>query len=114
MDDARLPTSLWVMAVVRRCNAEGRPVMVVRRGEPSGGLVLLKLNRLDGTLEVLTQQREPDSGALGWFTALGGKPAPEAEAEAYIARALKRDPDLWVIEVEDRRGENPFPGRRFS
>ena len=47
--EARLPTEVWVMAQVRRCHAEGRPAFVMRKGEPTGGLVMLKVNRLDGT-----------------------------------------------------------------
>jgi hypothetical protein len=105
--DGRLPTHLWIMGEVRRCNDTGRPAYVLRKGERMGGLVVLKLARLDGTAEVLVQQRDLD-GRLGWMHAKGQGPVPEAEADAYIDRTIARDPDLWVIEVESPDGENPF------
>jgi hypothetical protein len=33
-------------------------------------------------------------------------PAPDAEAEAYLARQIRFDPDLWIIETEDRAGRH--------
>lgn len=109
MDD-RLPTHLWVMAEVRRCLAEGTPVVVARRGERQGGGLLVKLNLLEQGCRVLTQVRDLD-GRLAWMPALEGRLVPDAEADAYIERAVRRDPDLWVVEVEDRQGRNPFEGR---
>jgi hypothetical protein len=82
----------------------------VRRGEAERGTVLLKLNLLESGCRILTQARDLD-GRLGWLAALAGKLVPEAEADAYIARAIERDPDLWVIEIEDRSGHNPFDGK---
>jgi hypothetical protein len=109
MSDARLPTDFWVMAHVRRLNSEGIPATVARRGDRGGGTVLLKLNQLEAGCRVLVQARGAD-GTLGWLEALGGGLVPEREADAYISRAVGRDPDLWVIEVEDRQGRNPFAG----
>jgi hypothetical protein len=107
--EARIPTHVWVMAQVRRCNDSGQPAYVLRRGERMGGLVLLKLALLDGTARVLVQQRDLE-GRLGWMPAKGREPVPEAEADAYLERATQRDPDLWVVEVEARDGANPFDG----
>jgi len=106
----RLPTHLWVMAEVRRCGSEGIPAVVARRGERLGGMVLLRINRLEAGSLLLNEARDAD-GNRGWMPALAGRLADEAEAQGYIERAVKRDPDLWVIEVEDRSGRNPFEGR---
>jgi hypothetical protein len=83
---------------------------VLRRGDPVGGMVLLKINRLDGGCAVLTQTRDL-SGRPAWLAAMKGEPMPESEADAYIERAVKRDPDLWVVEIESRSGAHPFEGR---
>src|SRR5258707_10694361 len=33
-------------------------------------------------------------------------PAPDAEAEANLGRQVRFDPDLWIIETEDRAGRH--------
>jgi hypothetical protein len=113
LSEERLPTELWVQAHLRRCSVEATPAVLLRRGEPERGTVLLKLNQIEAGCRILSQARDLD-GRLGWLTALGGKLVPEAEADAYIARAVERDPDLWVIEIEDRAGRNPFDGKLIA
>jgi len=108
--DPRLPTHLVVSAGLARCNAEVVPAYVVKRGEAMGGLVLLKLDLLDGTSRLLVQGRDLD-GHVVWMPAGKGGAMPEADARAYIDRATSRDPDLWVIEIEHRDGWYPFEGR---
>lgn len=109
---ARLPTRLWVSAHLSRCNAEGVPAVLARRGDPTGGLVLLKLNRLAAGCRVLTQTRDLE-GRLAWWPAFEGRSVPEEEAEVYIERQVKRDPDLWVVEIEHPEGWHPFEGKEL-
>lgn len=103
----RLPTALWVSATIRRLSAEAVPVVVVNKGEAESGILTVKLNLLDGTARVLTESRGMD-GKPGWMGPLGDDPIPEEKADAYLSRAADRDPDIWVVEVEDRQGRNPF------
>lgn len=112
MSDDRIATDLWVRAHIRHCTAAGVPVAVVHKGAYYGGSVLLKLNQLELGCRVLTQARDLD-GQLGWLPALAGALVPEAEADQYIARALARDPDLWVLEIEHRDGWHPFEGKQL-
>jgi hypothetical protein len=105
----RLRAEVWIMAHVRRCIAQGVPVAVVRRGEAERGTLILKLNQLERDVRVLSQARDID-GRLGWLAAFDGAAVKEADADAYIARAVARDPDLWVVEIEDREGRHPFEG----
>ena len=107
-----LPTALYVEAHLRNLAHAGTPYYVVHKGAYAAGTVLLKLNLLDGTSKLLQQQRDI-YGALGWMALRGGEAYAEAETDAYIRRAVDRDSDLWVIEVEDKAGKNPFDGRIF-
>ncbi len=103
----RLPTEIWVQAHLRRCSREAIPVYVLRRGDPGGGTLLVKINRIELGWTLLTQMRDLE-GRLGWMPALEGAAGSEQDAGAYIERAVRRDPDLWVVEIEDRKGRNPF------
>ncbi len=102
-----LPTDLWVSAIVRRLNDAGTPAYLVRRGDATRGTLLVKMNLLEKGCEVWTQVRDME-GDLTWMKALKGQTVSNADADEYIARAAGRDPDLWVVEVEDRNGINPF------
>jgi hypothetical protein len=110
MADDRLPTHLWVMAHIRRCIADGIPAVVARKGDATGGTVILKINQLEKGCRVLSQMRDPE-GRLGWLAQLKGALVPETDADAYIARTVQRDPDVWVVEIEDRDGRHPFEGK---
>jgi len=103
----RLPTEMWIQAHLRRCSRDAIPAYVLRRGDAGGGTLLLKINRIEQGWTLLTQVRDLD-GRLGWMAALEGGAEAEAEAADYISRAVRRDPDLWVVEIEDRAGRNPF------
>ncbi len=104
MTAPRLKTAMWAAALLRRWNHHTAVVAtLVRRGDADAGTVLLKINRLNGTATVLSQTVNVD-GDRAWLRATGASPVADAEAEAYIQRQRKRDPDLWVIEIEDRGG----------
>ena len=107
-----LTTSLWVSAQIRLCDRRMIPAVVVRRGDPDAGTVLVKLNRFESGVTVLIQTSTLD-GEQGWAKGTGAQPVKEPEADAYIARQVGRDPDVWVVEIEDRRGEWTPDGKVF-
>ncbi|MGH1404418.1 MAG: DUF1491 family protein [Alphaproteobacteria bacterium] len=112
-EEARLPVHLWVEAQLAPLNARGIFYYIQQKGEQNSGIVLLKLNGLKGVCHLLIQQRNLD-GEMGWMNVLGKDLVEEADADQYIQRATMRDPDLWVIEVEDQNMDNPFEGKMIS
>ena len=106
MSEPRLRPELWVKAVLRLCATRDLPAFVVKRGDADAGAVLLKLNRLEHGAVVFSQTRDMD-GQMTWLQATVGA-VPDSDAEAMIARHLDRDPDLWVVEIEDRQGRHPI------
>ncbi len=108
MDEARLPTALLVDAIFRQCDIDFIPYYIAQKGEHSSGILLIKLNALDGRFSLRTQQRDFESGTLVWVDALSMPQSDEAQIDSYISRSISRDPDLWVIEFESRDLTNPF------
>lgn len=109
-DEARLPVSIWIDAHLRRLNETGQGYYIINKGAFAAGTLLLKINLLNGFCHILTQIRDMD-GNLGWMNAQKDETVAETDADAYIRRAVDRDPDLWAIEIEDREGKNPFEGK---
>jgi len=105
MFEPRLKSGIWVSALIRRCAAEQVPAMVVARGHESAGGIFVKVNHLDGNAEVFSQARKGDGGQI-WMCATGPEPVVETDADAYIARQMKFDPDIWVVEIEDKKGRH--------
>jgi hypothetical protein len=106
-EENRLPTALWVEAQLRRLDSRAVPYYVMQKGAYDRGTVLLKISGLDGFCRLLTQQRDLD-GKLQWIDALNEEKPEESKADQYVRRTITRDPDVWVIEVEDRALANPF------
>ena len=79
------------------------PAMVRRRGDDDAGSILIIVDRLDGTAYVLSQIRDAD-GVRNWLKVTGDVPVPYSESESYIQRRTCTDPDIWVLEIEDRKG----------
>jgi hypothetical protein len=107
----RLKSALWVAAYLRRCQVEGAFAVVRRRGAEEAGAVFVRICRLDGTSDLYApapqSALDTSRGADRSFTAGFAKlPAPDAAVEAYLAREVKFDPDVWIVEVEQPEGRN--------
>jgi hypothetical protein len=102
--EPRIKTALWVQAQLRVCDLASIPFVVRRKGDPDAGTIVLLIRRGASSFIVLSQTRDA-LGRLAWMRAFGADPVEETKAEEFLARAIKRDPDVWVIEVEDYRGE---------
>ncbi len=99
-----LSTDLWVSAFIRRAESGGAFAVVVRKGDLRAGAVLLKvLNRTDGTARLYSEAVRMDGEAV-WMQPAGSQDEPDLDR--YIERAVRIDPDVWVVEVEDREGRH--------
>jgi hypothetical protein len=107
----RLKSAMWVGAYIRRCHVEGVFAAVRRRGAEEAGAIFIVLNRLDGTADLYgpapqTAFEEAHPSDRAFSPVLKQSPAPEAEVDARLKREVAFDPDVWIVEVEDRGGRH--------
>jgi hypothetical protein len=100
---ARLASGLWVQAYMMRCQIEGIPVYVEARGDGTAGAVIVKLCTLDGRACAYERRYDILRDTRSWEVLTEG---PETEVDAALSRARGRDPDLWIVAVEDRQGRH--------
>jgi hypothetical protein len=99
---ARLTAEFWVQAYLARLRLADIPAFVTARGDATAGAVVVKLNTLDGSARAFARSWDA-SGARVWTPIAEGG---EAEVDEAVGRQRRFDPDLWVIEVEDRGGRH--------
>lgn len=105
----RLKSEIWVKAYIRRCASDGGAAFVVRRGDADAGSIFIRINRLDGTSMLFG----PASAGLDsaeverrWSVRMGREPVQDQDVEVYMEREIGFDPDIWLVEVEDRSGRH--------
>jgi hypothetical protein len=109
MSGERIKAGFWVQAALRLGQADGRYGVVIRKGDADAGGVLVVLRGHAG-LMVLTQIRD-GAGELAWLRGTGEVPVEAGVADAYVARQVKYDSDLWVIEFDAPDYLPPFEAR---
>jgi len=99
----KLTAEIWVSAYLTRLRLIAVPAFVVQRGDSTAGAVLIKLNTLDG--QACCYQRSFDlmTGDRKWMVLVEGA---EKDVDQSVAKQCSFDPDLWVIEVEDKQGRH--------
>jgi hypothetical protein len=97
----RLTSGVWVSAYLTRLRLADIPAYVTAKGDAEAGAVVVKVALLDGSARAYERRSDLMTGARAWILLAEG---PEAEVDALVARTKGRDPDLWVIELEDRHG----------
>jgi hypothetical protein len=100
----RLKSVIWVQAFLRRCSGQGLYGAVLHKGAEEAGSIFVVINHLDGTYELLGPPPGPaiDENGDRRFARETSTPCDWPEARRKIDQKRKYDPDIWVVEIEDR------------
>ena len=99
-----LSTDLWVSALIRRAELAGAFATVARKGDPRAGTVIVKaFDTSNRRARLYSEAFGPDGERL-WMQPVESE--AESELDEYLQRQIRYDPDLWIIEIEDREGRH--------
>jgi len=106
----RLRTDIWVAALIRQVETTGAFVTVVKKGAVEAGTVFLIVDGGDGTGDLYGPAPQSifdtDRPADRVFSQLAAG-ATLADLETRLSSERRFDPDLWIVEIQDRR-RRPF------
>ncbi|MBW4707292.1 DUF1491 family protein [Roseobacter sp. YSTF-M11] len=100
---ARLTARFWIDAYLARLRVQDIPAFIVVHGDDTAGSILVKVNKLDGQATVYHRSYNLMEDTREWSILEQGH---DREVDASIDRQRGYDPDIWVIEVEDRQGRH--------
>jgi hypothetical protein len=103
--NARLSAKVLVSAMIRRVEAAGGHGAVLAKGDAAAGAILLAIADRGATRTLLERAMTPEGGYALVATGPAALAEPGALAD-YIARRRRRDPDLWVLELDSPEAEN--------
>jgi len=98
----RVTTKFWLDAYRLRLQQLEIPAFITVKGDETAGAVLVKLNLLDGQAKLFQRSYDADFNRVWAILAEGD----EARVDQSCNAQRQMDPDLWVIEVEDRQGRH--------
>lgn len=106
----RLRSDMFVSAYLRRCEVEGAYAVLRRRGAAEAGAIFVKIDRLDGSCILYgpAPQSEVAKSETGraWIRLHKEETVSPLEAEEKLRREIAFDPDLWIIDADDRQGRH--------
>lgn len=101
-----LKTDFWVSALLRRAQGGGAFAGITRKGDPDAGAVLVKVATLDGRARLYAPARDGDGERIWLDLSAGSLGDEEPKVDSYARKRADGDPDVWVVEIEDKQGRH--------
>jgi hypothetical protein len=101
-----LKTEFWAAALIRRASIAGAFAGVTRKGDTDAGAVLVKVATMDGRARLYAPARDGEGERIWLDLSAGSLGDEETAVDAHVRKRSETDPDVWVIEIEDKFGRH--------
>ena len=103
----RLKSDFIISTALRKANRMAISAFVHKKGDPDAGAIFLELETDKNSVQLLHRRFDFDENEI-WECRNKGEPQPAYIISEQIEREITRDPDCWVISVQDKQARNIF------
>ena len=103
----RLTTSILVSSALRRAQVNGILAAVLRQGDEQAGTIFVEVE-IDSVKSSLYGRQVSFDGDYEWVCLTGEVPVSAADVAERLQKESARDPDCWIVCVQDPKGRNIF------
>ena len=104
MTDDRLPAAVEATGLIRRIEAQGDFAMLLNRGDPDRGALILVVGSRGRHVACLERVLTID-GKYRWQQTGPGESAGPGEITDFLAKRRRIDSDIWLIELDIAQAE---------
>ncbi len=105
----RVTSNLWVSALIKRAQSAGAFATIINKGASEAGAIFVCVNDMQGKVSVFgpAPQSQYDSQSVSErdFECILNA-GSDIEADDRLSREKSFDPDIWIVEIEDRESRS--------
>ena len=98
----RITSEFWISGYKQYLNSVGIPLFVINKGDDKAGAIIVRVSDLSGKSTVFSQGIDMD-GNKTWEQLGQGY---DSEMDKIVIRQIQYDPDIWVLEIEEKSGKH--------
>ena len=107
-----LKSELIIKSVTRIAQREGVPIFILKKGDFDSGIILIKIDLLNGKGRLLRRNLsyslDKDMSFVEFIKLHDSTELVYSDLNKLVANEVRIDPDIWVVEIEDKKGRNFF------
>lgn len=107
-----LKSELIIKSVIRIAQREGVPIFILKKGDFDSGIILIKIDLLNGKGRLLRRNLsyslDKDMSFVEFIKLHDSIELAYSDLNKLVENEVRIDSDIWVVEIEDKKGRNFF------